>query len=89
MTVGAVGDTIQYALELALIIVAVLILPSLVVGLFISMFQAATGIQEMTLSFIPKLFVVLLTMIVAGPWLMRMMVDFTRQLVEQIPFLLG
>ncbi|MCH9670177.1 MAG: flagellar biosynthetic protein FliQ, partial [Gammaproteobacteria bacterium] len=64
MTVSIIGDTIQGGLELALLLVAVLILPSLLIGLLISMFQAATGIQEMTLSFIPKMFVVLVTMIV-------------------------
>ncbi|MEM7252965.1 MAG: flagellar biosynthesis protein FliQ [Pseudomonadota bacterium] len=89
MSVNAISDAIQHGLELAIILVAVLIVPSLLVGLVISMFQAATGIQEMTLSFIPKLFVVLLTLVLAGPWLLRLMVDFTRQLVLNVPFMLG
>ena len=53
------------------------------------MVQAATGIQEMTLSFIPKLIVVLGTLALAGPWLMNTMMEYTRALGESIPYLIG
>lgn len=79
----------QTALELILLLVATVLLPALVVGLLVSMFQAATQINEMTLSFIPKLMVTILTIMVAGPWMLRMLVDYTQRLIENIPFLIG
>ncbi len=89
MTPGVVQDAIQHGLWLTVLIVMVLILPALVAGLAVSMVQAATGIQEMTLSFIPKLIVVLGTLALAGPWLMNTMMEYTRALVESIPYLIG
>ena len=53
------------------------------------MFQAATQINEMTLSFIPKLIVTLVVMLVAGPWMLSLIVDYTRRLMENIPYLIG
>jgi len=58
-------------------------------GLLVSMFQAATQINEVTLSFVPKLLVTLLTFIVAGPWLLERLVDYMRRLIESIPVLIG
>lgn len=89
MTPEAVQDAIQHGLWITVLIVVILILPALVAGLAVSMFQAATGIQEMTLSFIPKLIVVLGTLALAGPWLMNTMMEYTRTLVESIPYLIG
>jgi flagellar biosynthetic protein FliQ len=89
MTPEVVQDAIQHGLWLTVLIVMVLILPALVAGLAVSMVQAATGIQEMTLSFIPKLIVVLGTLALAGPWLMNTMMEYTRALVESIPYLIG
>ena len=89
MTPDLIHDAIRHGLELTLLVVTVLILPALVVGLVVSMAQAATGIQEMTLSFVPKLLVVLATLILAGPWLTQVMTDYTRELVESIPSLIG
>ena len=66
-----------------------LLLASLVTGLIISIFQAATQINEMTLSFIPKLVTVFLTMVVAGPWIMSTLIDYIRRLYTQIPGLIG
>jgi flagellar biosynthetic protein FliQ len=85
----AVQDAINQGLELTVLIVFVLIVPGLVVGLVVSMFQAATGIQEQTLSFVPKLAVVLGTLVFAGPWLMNTMVDYTHGLITNIPYLIG
>ena len=83
MTIG------RHALELTLLISAPLLLAALVVGLLVSVFQAATQINEMTLSFIPKLIAILGMLVVAGPWMIAMMVDYMRQLLENLPFMIG
>lgn len=79
MTIG------RQALELTIVISAPILLAALVTGLLVSIFQAATQINEMTLSFIPKLLVMFLVMILAGPWMLGMMVDYMRQLFTSIP----
>ncbi|MBK8538274.1 MAG: flagellar biosynthesis protein FliQ [Candidatus Competibacteraceae bacterium] len=79
----------QRALELATLLSAPLLLASLVVGVLISLFQAATQINEMTLSFVPKLLVVVLILLLAGPWMLELLVDFTRNLFKEIPNMIG
>ncbi len=76
------------ALKMVLLISAPMLLVGLVVGVLISLFQAVTQIQEMTLTFVPKIIVVFVAMIVAGPWMLATMMDFTRHLFEMIPTLL-
>ncbi len=76
-------------LNVILLLLLVILVPALVVGLLVSMFQAATQINEMTLSFIPKLIVTLFTLMLAGPWMLRLVMDFTRNLVQEIPYLIG
>lgn len=71
------------------ILLLTLLVPALIVGVLVSMFQAATQINEMTLSFIPKLLVTLLVMVLAGPWMLKVMTDYTLRLFENIPNLLG
>ena len=71
-----------------MLIAAPLLLSALAVGLLIGMFQAATQINEMTLSFIPKLLVLVAALVVAGPWMLSVIVNYTRQLMEQIPSLI-
>lgn len=66
-----------------------LLVPALIVGVLVSMFQAATQINEMTLSFIPKLLVTLLVLVLAGPWMLRLITDYTLQLFQQIPSMIG
>lgn len=83
MTVG------RQALELTILVSAPMLLAALVTGLLVSIFQAATQINEMTLSFIPKLLVMFLTMILAGPWMITLLVDYMRQLFSSIPGLIG
>jgi flagellar biosynthesis protein FliQ len=83
MTLGA------QAIQVTLVVAAPLLLVALVVGLVISIFQAATQINEATLSFIPKLVAVFATLIVAGPWMLAQMVDYIRQLFASIPQLVG
>ena len=89
MTPETVLSTGQHALEITILLILVLLLPALAVGLLISMFQAATQINEMTLSFIPKLIVTLVVMLMAGPWMLSLIIDYTRRLVENIPYLIG
>ncbi len=79
----------QQALWVTMLLAAPLLGSALAVGLFVGMFQAATQINEMTLSFIPKLLVLVLALIVAGPWMLGVIVNYTRQLMEQIPSLIS
>jgi len=72
-----------------MMIAAPLLLSALAVGLVVGMFQAATQINEMTLSFIPKLLVLVLALVAAGPWMLGVIVNYTRQLMEQIPYLIS
>ncbi len=84
-TVVHIGaQTLRMVLLLSLPMLAV----ALVVGVAISLFQAVTQIQEQTLTFVPKIVAVFLVMALAAPWLVRTMVQFTRQLMESIPGLL-
>ena len=64
-------------------------MPSLLVGLVVAMFQAATQINEQTLSFLPRLLVMLLTLIVAGPWMVQQLMEYTQNLIMNIPQLIG
>jgi len=77
------------AIKVALLLGAPLLLVALVIGLVISIFQAATQINEATLSFIPKLLAVFATIVIAGPWMIGQMVDYIRQLFGSIPTLVG
>ena len=77
------------ALQLTMLLAAPLLVTALVVGLVVSVFQAATQINEMTLSFIPKLVGMAGTLVVAGPWMLKTIVGYTRELFESIPGLIG
>lgn len=89
MTPEIAIDLFREALWLTALIVATLVVPSLLVGLLVAMFQAATQINEQTLSFLPRLMVILLTLIVAGPWLLRQLMEYTQNLIMNIPMLIG
>ncbi|HRE30342.1 MAG TPA: flagellar biosynthesis protein FliQ [Candidatus Berkiella sp.] len=89
MTPEIVIDLLRQGTSLLLILVSLLILPSLIVGLFISVFQAATQINEQSLSFVPRLIVTFTTLIIAAPWLIRVITDFTQNIIESIPQLIG
>ena len=78
-----------HALETMLLISAPILLVVLVVGFVISVLQAATQINEQTLSFVPKLIAVALTMVIAGPWILTTMVSYIQRLFAQIPFIIG
>jgi flagellar biosynthetic protein FliQ len=79
----------QQAVKLTLILTAVILLPALGVGLLVSMFQAATQINEQTLSFIPKLVITFLTLMLAGPWMLRLLIDFSSNIITNIPSVLS
>ncbi|MEO1765849.1 flagellar biosynthesis protein FliQ [Thiobacter aerophilum] len=88
MTADAVINIGQQALEVTILVSAPLLLAALVTGLLVSIFQAATSINEMTLSFIPKLLVMFLVMILAGPWMLGTMADYMTRLFTSIPELI-
>ena len=79
----------QRALELTLLLMMILLVPALIVGLLVSVFQAATQINEMTLSFIPKLLVTVGVLIFGGNYLVRLMTDYTIRLYMEIPGFIG
>lgn len=79
----------QKMMEVIVMLSAPLLLPALVVGLLVGMFQAATQINEMTLSFIPKLAVVAISTVVFGPWMLDVWLSFTKELFQNIPVLIG
>ncbi|MGB6009308.1 flagellar biosynthesis protein FliQ [Castellaniella sp.] len=85
MTPEAVMSMTYQALRVALMMAGPLLLVTLLVGLLISIFQAATQINEMTLSFIPKLLAVGAALVLLGPWLITTMVDYIRTLLDSIP----
>jgi len=89
MTPEVAVDLFRDALWLTTMIVAVLVVPSLLVGLMVAMFQAATQINEQTLSFLPRLLVMLITLIVAGPWLVQKFMEYILSLYVSIPQLIG
>ena len=77
------------AFYLTMLMVAIIVGPSLIVGLIVSTFQAATQINEQTLSFLPRLIVTLITIILTGPWLMQKIVNLFESLMLQIPQVIG
>jgi flagellar biosynthetic protein FliQ len=79
----------QRTLETTTFVSAPLLLASLVVGMLIALFQAATQLNEMTLSFVPKLIVIVVVLLLAGPWMLELLMNFTVQLIKDIPHLIG
>jgi len=89
MTPENVMDLAHSTLLVTSMIAAPLLLIALITGLVIGMLQAATQINEATLSFIPKLLLLVLTLFVSGPWILRVLIDFTHDLYANIPNLIG
>jgi flagellar biosynthetic protein FliQ len=89
MTPESVMTLGQKAMEVTLMVSAPLLLAALVTGLLVSIFQAATQINEMTLSFIPKLVVLFAMLVFAGPWMLSVLLDYMRQVLEGIPGVIG
>jgi flagellar biosynthetic protein FliQ len=89
MTPDVIVDLFGHAVLLMILMLSVIILPGLLVGLCISVFQAVTQINEQTLSFVPRLLVTLLVLSLAGPWLLNILIDYTETLFVDIPLLIG
>lgn len=89
MTPSTVIEIGRYALEVTLLIASPLFIAALATGLLVSIFQAATSINEATLSFVPKVVILFLVLLLAGPWMITVMTDYMRRLFEAIPGLIG
>ena len=89
MTPTAVIELGRQAVDVTLMVSAPLFIAALATGLLISIFQAATQINEMTLSFVPKLVAIFVTLVLAGPWMITVLTDFMRRLFESIPSMIG
>ncbi len=89
MTSQTVLTLVQQALVVAALVSAPLLLTALVVGLAVSVLQAATQINEMTLSFIPKLIAMFAVLILSGPWMLGIMLDYMTRLFSSIPYMVG
>ena len=89
MTPGVVMEIGRQAIEVTLILSAPALIAALVVGLLISIFQAATQLNEATLQFVPKLIVMFIVLLLAGPWMIQYLMDYIQRLFESIPQLIG
>lgn len=89
MTPSTVMEIGRQALEVTMLISAPLFIAALATGLLVSIFQAATSINEATLSFVPKLIVTFVVLLLAGPWMITMLTDYMRRLFEAIPSMIG
>ncbi|MBM7705967.1 flagellar biosynthesis protein FliQ [Chryseomicrobium aureum] len=89
MTPDAVIKLAEQSVYTVIMLSAPLLLVALGVGLLVSIFQAMTQIQEQTLSFIPKILAVFLSLVLFGPWMLTTIVDFTRNLFRELPMLIG
>ncbi len=89
MTPEAVMSLAYEGMMVTLMLAAPLLITALVIGLLVSLFQATTQINEMTLSFIPKILGVFAAVVLAGPWLLHLIIDFTRELFQNLPLLLS
>ncbi|HRF30294.1 flagellar biosynthesis protein FliQ [Dechloromonas agitata] len=89
MTPGIVMEIGRQAIEVTLLIAAPMLVTALVVGLIISIFQAATQLNESTLQFVPKLVAMFVVLLLAGPWMLQYLIDYIQRLFGSIPQLIG
>ena len=89
MTPETIYKVSQDAMIIAIKLTAPVLLPSLAIGLIIAMFQAATQINESTLTFVPKLIVIGLVLLIMGPWMLQLFLDYFQTLIKDIPTLIG
>lgn len=89
MTPETVMEIGRQAVEVTLMVAAPMLLAALLIGLIISIFQAATSINEATIQFVPKLAVMLIVLVLAGPWMLQTMMDFITRLYNNIPQIIG
>ena len=89
MSESQVIDIARHAVQVALMVAAPMLIVSLVVGLMVSLFQVATSLQDVTLTFVPKIIAVGVTLIFAASWILRVLIGFTHQLFSSVPDLIG
>nr|HIL75983.1 flagellar biosynthesis protein FliQ [Rhodospirillales bacterium] len=89
MTPEVISSIAQETVLVAVKLLAPILLSSLAVGLVVAMFQAATQINEQTLTFIPKLATIIVVLMLAGPWMLQLLIDYFQDLLHQIPVLIG
>lgn len=89
MTPESVMTMGRHAIEVTLMVAAPMLLIALAIGLIVSIFQAATQINEQTLTFIPKLIGIFVALVVAGPWMLTIMLDYMREMFTRIPLLVS
>jgi len=89
LTPDVVSVLAQETVLVGIKLIAPLLLSSLAVGLLVAMFQAATQINEQTLTFIPKLAMIVIVLMIAGPWMLQVVIDYFQDLMRQIPELIG
>ena len=89
MTPDSVMNFGEQALQVTVLLSAPILLSALAIGFLVAMFQAATQINEQTLSFVPKLLITVVVFSVAGPWMLRLIINFTRQTYLSIPGLIS
>ena len=89
MTPEVAIDVVSEAIYVILLLVTIILVPGLLVGLMVSVFQAATQINEQTLSFLPRLLVTLFVVIAAGPFMMQKIIDYSENLIRNIPVFIG
>lgn len=89
MTPDSVMNFGEQALQVTVLLSAPILLSALAIGFLVAMFQAATQINEQTLSFVPKLLIIVVVLSVAGPWMLRLIINFTRQTYLSIPGLIS
>ena len=89
MTPEMASDLVREAVFIILTLVSIILVPGLIVGLLVSIFQAATQINEQTLSFLPRLLVTLFVLIAAGPFMMNKIMDYSEKLITNIPIVIG
>ncbi|GAB4392637.1 MAG: flagellar biosynthesis protein FliQ [Gammaproteobacteria bacterium] len=89
MTPEVVIDVFSHSIQITIVLLLVIIVPGLAVGLIIAMFQAATQVNEMSLNFLPKMLITLLVIVAAGPWMLHLLVEYTQELINEIPYIVG
>ena len=89
MDSSTIVDLARQAIQVLLMMAAPLFLAALLTGLIVSIFQAATQINEATLSFVPKLLAIFITLVFAGPWMITVITDFATRLISSIPYAIG
>lgn len=89
MTPDIILDIFSHTIYITVVIVTILVLPGLLVGLLVAVFQAATQINEMSMSFVPKLLVTFVAITVSGPWVVNLLVNFTKNLIMNAPNVIG